>query len=110
MFQIPTEEQYKKAIVDYNEIYEIFPLVHPDVLKTIYTSATNQEEDEKVYLMAMVAAMSALISVYKGRESVRMFYESAMNMVQTLKRRCVEGFISRSILVSSFPKHICLQC
>ena len=105
--QMPTEEQYENAIAGYIDIYEIFPLLYPDVLNAIYTSATKHEEDEKVYLMAMVTAMSALISIYKDPRSVRMFYESAKNMVNTLNRRCVEGFISRCILVSCpFPKRV----
>jgi len=109
--QTPDAEQYHKALSKYMRIYEQFPLIHPYILTTMYESAQGQREDEKNYLWAMIDAISSLISWYtEGEKTAEAFYESAKKRLDTLKRRCIERFVTCTILVSrSTPQALAVR-
>jgi|SRR5277367_4080221 len=99
--ETPDPVQYEKTLKNYLQIYEQFPLIRPRVVNAIYESAHNQREDEKNYLWAMIDALCSLISLYTESDDVtKGFYESAVKRLNSLKRLSVEGFITRTILVS----------
>jgi hypothetical protein len=99
--QTPSPEQYVQTLSKYLEIYEQFPLIDPFVITTVYESTRNQQEDEKNCLWAMVDALSSLIALYtESEETASLFFKSAKERLESLKRQSVEPIIVNTILVS----------